>query len=392
MKHLFLLLLLLAACRKPAPEAPAVDHPDEAPHDDGHTDGDARTVKIDPEMLRDLRITTAQVESRPGGEGVTVLGEIRVGQDAYAEVGSAIPARITRVLVRAGDKVTAGQALVELQSVELGKARAAFLAAKARAELTRKTADRKRGLAADKIISEGELQTVEAEAMSAAAEVRAAKSALTALGASLQDLENDGDASKLILRSPIAGVVIDRDASLGQVADPSKALLKVGELSALTLVVHAFERDAVRVKAGTVARVTLPALPGKGFEATVAAVGQQVEAASRTIAVRLDLPNTQGLLRPGMSASAFIPIGDGEANVVSVPAAALQRANDGWLVFTPQREGVFELREVGRGRDLGGEVEILSGLKPGESVVVEGAFLLKAELEKSRGEGEHHAH
>jgi len=392
MKHLFLLLLLLASCRKPTPEAPPAEAHDEAPHDDAHAVGVARTVKIDPEMLRDLRITTAEVESRPGGEGVTVLGEIRVGQDAYAEVGSAIPARILKVLVRAGDKVTAGQALVELQSVELGKARAAYLAAKARAELTRKTAERKRGLAADKIISEGELQAVEAEAMAAAAEVKAAKSSLTALGASPQELETEGDSSKLVLRSPIAGVVIDRDASLGQVAGPSKALLKIGELSALSLVVHAFERDAVRVKPGTVARVILPALPGRGFEATVAAVGQQVELASRTIAVRLELPNPQGLLRPGMSASAFIPIGAGEANIVSVPAAALQRANDGWLVFTPQREGVFELREVGRGRDLGGEVEILSGLQPGEAVVVEGAFLLKAELEKSRGEGDHHAH
>jgi len=65
---------------------------------------------------------------------------------------------------------------------------------------------------------------------------------------------------------------------------------------------------------------------------------------------------------------------------------------DGWYVFLPKEEGLFEVREVGRGRDLGGEVEIVSGLQPGEMVVVEGAFLLKAEAEKSLGEGEHHGH
>lgn len=288
--------------------------------------------------------------------------------------------------------MVAGQPLIELQSVELGKARAAYLAAKARADLTRKTAERKRGLAAERIVSESELQLVEAEALAAAAEVKSARSSLTALGASLQDLDGEGDASKLTLRSPIAGTVIEREAVLGQVADPAKALLRVGELSSLWLVVHAFERDAVRVHAGSVARVTLPALPGKSFEAKVAAVGQQVEASSRTIAVRLELPNPEGILRPGMSATAWIPVGDAEARAVSVPETSLQRLNDGWFVFVPRHESEFELRAVGRGRDLAGEVEILSGLKPGETVVVEGAFLLKAELEKSRGEGEHHEH
>jgi cobalt-zinc-cadmium efflux system membrane fusion protein len=73
-------------------------------------------------------------------------------------------------------------------------------------------------------------------------------------------------------------------------------------------------------------------------------------------------------------------------------SAAPQRPRDGWHVFIPRAHDTFEMREVGRGRDLDGEVEILSGLRPGETVIVEGAFLLKAEAEKSRGEGEHHDH
>ncbi|HEY0096298.1 MAG TPA: hypothetical protein VGB96_18360 [Archangium sp.] len=93
-----------------------------------------------------------------------------------------------------------------------------------------------------------------------------------------------------------------------------------------------------------------------------------------------------------MSASAFIPIGELGALITTVPAAALQRLEDGWFAFLPKGKGTFERREVGRGRTLGGDVEVLSGLKAGEQVVVEGAFLLKAEVEKSRGEGEEHGH
>jgi len=93
-----------------------------------------------------------------------------------------------------------------------------------------------------------------------------------------------------------------------------------------------------------------------------------------------------------MSATARVPVGgEGEA-IVAVPAAALQRLAESWCVFLPEGRGTFEVRPVGRGRELGGEVEVLTGLGAGETVVVDGAFLLKAEAEKSRGEGEHHEH
>jgi cobalt-zinc-cadmium efflux system membrane fusion protein len=149
----------------------------------------------------------------------------------------------------------------------------------------------------------------------------------------------------------------------------------------------------VRIQRGAEARVTFAAFPAQEFSAQVGYVGQRVDAASRTIPVRLELGNPEGLLRPGMSASASIPLGGSGAAITTVPAAALQRLEDGWVVFLPTNErGLFERREVGRGRTLGDEVEVLSGVKAGEQVVVEGAFLLKAEVEKSSGGGEEHEH
>jgi cobalt-zinc-cadmium efflux system membrane fusion protein len=336
-------------------------------------------------MLRDLRITTQAVESRPGGEGATILGELGVNEGAYGEVGPPISARVVSILAAPGQAVEKGQALVVLQSVELGKARSDYITAQARLELAQKTVARKQKLAADRIIAQREMQEAEAAVRSAEADVRAARAALRALGAG----EDDADSSTFTLRSPVSGSVIERTAMQGQMADPAQPLFRVADLSLLWLTVQAFERDAVRVRTGGTARVAFPALPGRTFSGRVTLVGKQVEPVSRTVPVRIEVANRDGLLRPGMSATAWVPLGQPGGRMVTVPTAALQRVQDEWLVFVPRGPDTFEMRPVGRGRDLGGEIEILSGLRPGERIVVEGAFLLKAEAEKARGQGKH---
>ncbi|MBN1205545.1 MAG: efflux RND transporter periplasmic adaptor subunit [Myxococcaceae bacterium] len=387
-------LLVVAACKRgegPHEEAGHAHEEEAGSHPEARDEPDDALVRIVPEMLRDLRVTQAPVEVRRGGEAVTVLGELAVDERTYAEVAPPLPARVSGVLAAPGERVKKGQPLVELQSAELGKARAELQAALAHAEAARAAAERKRTLAAERIVAQREVQAAEAEASSAEADVAAARAALTALGA-----EGDGKANeqgpRLTLRSPVEGTVLERNAVMGQMAEPSRALFRVGELSRLWLIVHAFERDAVRIQPESEARVVFTAFPGQDFSARVTFVGQQVDAASRTIPVRLELANPDGLLRPGMSATAFIPLGEMGARIITVPAAALQRLEDGWFVFIPQGAGVFERRAVGRGRTLGGEVEVLSGLRPGEQVVVDGAFLLKAEVEKSHGGGGHHEH
>jgi len=375
-------------------EADHHDH-DSAPQVEMRAAGaPANLVVIDPEMLRDLRITTAPVEVRTGGERVAVLGELRVNEDAYAEVGSPISARVLQVPTSMGDTVRPGQTLVELQSVELGRTRADYRTAKARLELARRTLQRKRSLAKERIVPQREVQEAEAEVSSAEAALQAATTALRVFGISDGDLDasRNADTSRFQLRAPIAGTVIERNVVAGQVTDPARPLFRIADLSRLWLTVHAFERDAVRVKIGTSVRVTFPALPGRMFSGSVSLVGSQVDVSSRTILIRVELANVEGVLRPGMSATALVPLGDETGTILAVPAAALQRLHEGWCVFLPRGADRFEIRSVGRGRDLGGEIEILSGLQADATVVVEGAFLLKAEAEKSRGEGERHEH
>lgn len=376
------------------------DAHDEHAHDiekhEGHEDhavSGATVVRIDQGMLRDLRITTAPAERRSGGEGVVILGEARVNEEAYAEIGASIPARVRRLLVNAGDRVRAGQAVVELESIELGRARAAHTSASARESLARGAVERKRGLAVERIVSQREVQEAEAEHAGALAEQQAAAEVLAALGSELGRNESSaGKGSQFSLTSPLAGTVLSRDGAPGRMVDMTRPIVRVASLETLWVEVHAFERDALRVRQGAAARISFAALPGRTFDGTVRWIGSEVDVASRTMPVRLEVKNSDGALRPGMSASAWVPLGDGGDHVVTVPSLALQRLSSGWVVFLARGEGVFEARAVGRGRDLGGEVEIVSGLAAPESVVVEGAFLLKAEAEKARGGGDHHDH
>jgi cobalt-zinc-cadmium efflux system membrane fusion protein len=378
-----------AACSDPKPPGPGhaaadpIEHRGADPAHDGAPHKEPELVKIAPDMMRDLRVTTGKAQARAAAETVSALGELHVNEDAYAEVASPVSARVIKVLARPGDTITAGQVLARLDSPELAQARAEVDAARVRLEIARKTWERKRGLTADRLIPERE--TLEAQA--ALTEAEAAYNVATS---SLRKFGGGAGESTLAIKSPIGGTVIDRTVVMGQLADPSKTLFRIGDLSTLWLVAHVFERDAVRVQNGRPASASFAALPGKTFEAVIRSIGREVDAASRTIAIRLDVPNPEAILRPGMSATVSMPLGDvGAAPVIVVPAAAVQRVGSEWVVFLPHGEGAFEARSIGRGRDVSGEVEILSGLAPGDELVIDGAFLLKAEADKARGGGEH---
>jgi cobalt-zinc-cadmium efflux system membrane fusion protein len=323
----------------------------------------------------------------------TLLGELAVDQRAYAEVGTPAPARATRLVAAVGDSVKAGQLLVELTSPELGHARADLASAESRIALAERALTRKRELAAEKIVPLREVQEAEAELAGAQAARRSARATLAAFGIDPATPAGEGpDASHFGLHAPISGIVLERTASLGRMVDPTTPLFRIANLSTLWLTVQAYERDAVRIASGATANLSFPALPGQNFRGRVTLVGREVSKESRTIPVRIEVANTSGVLRPGMSASAAVPVGAAEGRMLTVPVAAVQRVRNEWCVFLPKEKepGAYEIRKIGRGRDLGNEVEILSGLEAGDKIVVDGAFLLKSQAERGAGGGHGH--
>jgi len=355
---------------------------------DAHADEPAHAgpgeLRLDPTMLRDLRLTEAAVQARPGSEATAALGELTVVPDRQAEVSPPVAARVARLVAAPGDRVESGQPLVELESVELGRARSAWLAADARLTLARSALERTRVLERERIASTQAVQQAEAEAATAEAEAAAARAALAAFGLS------DADAAEIArfpLVAPLGGTVLESRAVLGRSVEAGEMLFRIADTSRLWLVAHVYERDALRVRPGALARVVLPARPGETLSGRVVRIGGEVEQASRTVEVRVELDNAEGRLLPGLSGTAWLPLGEEDAEVLAVPAAAVQRLASEWCVFLPREEGLFEVRVIGRGRDLGGDVEVIHGLQAGETVVVDGAFLLKSQAEREQGGG-----
>lgn len=383
-------LLLLVSCGE-AGEPHADEHAEAgdtaAEHHDDH-EGEG-TLEIEASMRRDLRVTTERVARHPAGDEVRVAGELSVDANRYAEIAVPMEARVESLGAEPGQKVARGMFLATLRSARLGEVRAAVHAADARLTAARAVVERNTTLGVGRIVPRREMDEAEAALAAAESEANAARAALEALGA---PLDHEGDASESGLTSPIAGTVIERALVVGQVAGPGTTAFRVADLTQLWIIAHAFERDAVRIEPGTSAKVELAAFPGAVFEATVTWIGDEVEAASRTIPVRLEIDNSGGRLRPGMSALVRVTLAGDGGSVLVVPTPAVQRVGEAWVVFVPKGDHTFEIREVGRGRDLDGEVEIVSGLTEGEEVVVDGAFLLKAEVEKRSGGGDAHGH
>jgi Cu(I)/Ag(I) efflux system membrane fusion protein len=194
----------------------------------------------------------------------------------------------------------------------------------------------------------------------------------------LDALDATGAVKKsLVLRSPISGVVTAKTAVEGNRLTPADTPFEITDLGRLWAVAEVYEPELSRVKAGMRADLTLGAFPGKVFTGTVTFIDPQVDPKTRTIRVRVELPNPGGLLKPEMYGEMVLRSANRKALVA--PLDAVLDSGGRKLVFVALGEGRFEPREVRTGQALGDKVEILSGLESGEQVVTRANFLVDSE-------------
>jgi cobalt-zinc-cadmium efflux system membrane fusion protein len=201
----------------------------------------------------------------------------------------------------------------------------------------------------------------------------------------------------LPVRSPISGVVTERNAILGDHVEHGQALFTVSDLSVLWARLDAYENQLPLLDRDAELVLRLPVLPGREFPGRVTYVADNVDEELRTVRVRAEVPNADEALKPNMYVQGFLRVlGEGNERVI-VPEEAIQLLDGESVVFVqePPEEGedhlVFEVREVEAGETLVDGRIILGGLEPGEMIVTHGAFTLKAELTKGAG-GHDHVH
>jgi cobalt-zinc-cadmium efflux system membrane fusion protein len=285
--------------------------------------------------------------------------------------------------------VKAGQTIAILESPELARARATLASASARAKAARLNADRLKSLEAKSLASGQEVAAAGAEAAALDAEVGAAKQTLSAFGQSADDVQ--GGSARVTIRTPLAGYLLSRDAVQGQTVAAEHVIATVGDLEHAYFLGRLFEKDLARVKVGASAEVRLNAYPQEIFDGKIETIGRQLDPAARTVTARILVRNHGDLVKVGLFGTARVVVGAAEptAKHVVVPLSAVTRVASKEVVFVRQPDGDFELHPVTVGRTAAGRVEILSGLRAGEAIVVDGAFTLKSAILKGTFGEEH---
>jgi cobalt-zinc-cadmium efflux system membrane fusion protein len=351
-------------------------HRDEAEHEEL-----PQRVRLDPAVIRDARIQTAPVVREVLASTIDLPGEVASDPDRTARVSALLPGRIDAVLFREGQAVKKGDLLVRIKVPELGKAKASLAATAARASAARTNADRLHALSEKRLAANQEVLAAKAEADALTAEARAAEEQLAALGTSLTGSGN----SELALRAPVTGIVISRNAVVGQPVAAEQMLATIADLSEVWFLGSVFEKSLAKLRIGAAAEVQLNAYPEQRFAGTVDYLSQQIDPTARTITARIRLANRDDLLRLGLFGVARVDTGDEAKNrlVLVVPRSAVTDIGQKQAVFVRQPDGDFDVHEVVLGESALGKVEIVSGLREGEQVVVEGVFTLKSAVLKS---------
>lgn len=305
-------------------------------------------------------------------------GEVAADPDRSAQVSSPAGGGILQVSFREGSAVKRGDVLAVVRVPELGQNRAAFTATAARAAAARANADRLEALAAKRLAATQEVVSAKAEADALEAQAKADEEQLRAMGT------GQTGGAQLVLRAPVSGVVLSRDAVVGQAVTTDSTLARIADLAEVWFLARVFEKDLGRLRAGAAAEVQLNAYPDAPFAGTVDTVGHEVDPIARTVTARIRLTNREDLLRIGLFGVARVATSapENKSSVLVVPRSAVTDVGDKQVVFVREPDGDFELHGVVLGDVSVGKVAVVSGLREGEVVAIDGVFTLKSAVLK----------
>lgn len=363
------------------------DH--DAHGEEGHVEGVS---------LREGEAEEFGIEFSSAGPGrlslhVELPGEIVINGDRQAHVIPRVPGLVRAVHKKLGDRVKDGELMAVLESRDLADTKAEFLAASERHEMAKLNLQREERLWKKKVSAEQEYLDARQQMAETRIALRSAEQKLHALGFSERDMkvlsgQPDMTYTRYEIKAPFAGTVIQKHITLGEALGTDAEVFVVADLSTVWIDISVYQKDLAAIRQGQKVTITV----GHGTpdaQGVIDYIGPLVGEATRTALARVVLPNPDGVLRPGMFVTAQVETASLEVPLV-VPKTALQTVEDETVVFIKTAEG-FAPQPVKLGRTNTVNVEIVSGLKPGQTYVSKGAFTLKAQLSKGAfGDGHNH--
>lgn len=375
--------------------------PDEAGHGDeagAHDETDAHDeedhVELSLDEAKAAGIRTGKAETGRIAGGIELPAEIRFDADRVARLSPKVEGVVSRLYSGEGDTIKAGATLALLTSRELAGLKADFLNAQTAEQLAMAELEREERLFKQNITAEADVQSARAAYAAANAQLEASENRLHAVGVGHEVLDRlddvaDGALSHAYVTSPIAGKIIRRTVSLGEtVSAGDDPIFVIIDDSVVWADIAVYEENLGEIDVGL--PVSLRQETGETLaDGVIATVLPVIDETSRTATARVVVDNSEHRLKPGQFVTAHIETG-GTATSVRVPSGAIVQVEGTPSVFVPTDDG-FEPQRIMPGDSANGFTQILSGLEAGDALVIEGAFTLKAQLEKDAF-GDGHAH
>jgi cobalt-zinc-cadmium efflux system membrane fusion protein len=288
------------------------------------------------------------------------------------------------VRVRLGDRVKAGDILLVVDSPDIAQAYSEYVKEDSELQYATRAHELAKDLYENKAMPLKDLKQAENELVKARAEFRRAKERLLSLRVPPEELNKPLDKQKITsrfeMKSPLTGIVVERAVTPGQSVggDASQVLFTVADLDMLQVLADLYERDLALVKEGQFAVVNVEAYPGMDFPATVAAIGDVVDPATRTIKVRAWVNNEAHKLKPEMFARLRLEVGDA-AQFIAVPREAVLEVDGKQFVYVVEDQDRYVKREVKVSNISPDQVRVVEGLVRGQRIVTKGAVLIKGQ-------------
>lgn len=333
-------------------------------------------------------IATMLVSAHPSQPVLALSGRIAYAEDRYSRISSPLQGRVTEVRAKLGETVKAGTTLLVVDSPSIAEAYSDFVKEHSDLSFSTRAFELAVELHRVQAMPFKDYKQAENDLIKDQVGFRRAKERLLSLKVPASELEKplaqQHITSRFELRSPIAGTVMERNVTPGELVgdDPSEVLFTVADLDTLQVVADVYERDIRLLKVGQVATATVEAYPGSRFPAAIAAIGDVVDPSTRTIKVRAWVNNQERKLKPEMFARLHVPVGD-ETPFITVPNEAVFEAEGGFYVYVQDGPEHYSQRAVKVEKLPENRMRVLEGLSPDERVVVKGAILLKAMLLRS---------
>jgi cobalt-zinc-cadmium efflux system membrane fusion protein len=353
-------------------------------------------VKLDASLLKREDggglVRTQIVERTKVHAALPATGEVALNENAAVHISPRIPGIIESVSADIGARVKAGDTLLTLASVELGKALAEYERNRTLSDLTEKVFARETKLREQNVGSEQDVIDAQMTFEQHRTDLKASEQTLHVLGLTEDDLaamrepSHGVGAGRLPVRAPVDGTIIEKHAVAGEMAEPGKDLMLLSDLTTVWIWANVHSRDLAQLlaaeKRGPVAvEIVVTAFPDRQFKGVLDYVGATMNEQTRTVKVRATVENPDLELRPGMFCEAAISLGNGkEEEILAAPRAAVFSDEGKSFVFKHWKDDFFVREDVRMGREFFGVVEILEGLKVGDTIATEGAFLLKSDV------------